>query len=75
MTGFESPDRKRFTALFTSAMSFPEREQSPHVLGVGRTAPSFLRYLYKAMIHFSHVYTASTDMRAWVLRITSCVRI
>ena len=57
MTGFESPDRKRFTALFASAMSFPEREQSPHVLGVGRTA-SFLRYLYKAMIHFSHVYTA-----------------
>ena len=28
-----------------------------------------------AMIHFSHVYIASTDMRAWVLHITSCVRI
>ena len=28
--------------------------------------PSFLRYLYKAMIHFSHVYTDSTDTRVGV---------
>ncbi len=28
MTGFKSPDRGRFTALFTSSMSFPDREET-----------------------------------------------
>ena len=27
-TGFESLDRERFTALFTSSISFPEREET-----------------------------------------------
>ena len=28
MTGFKSPDRGRFTALFTSSMYFPDREET-----------------------------------------------
>ena len=28
MTGFKSPDRERFTALFASSISFPEREET-----------------------------------------------
>ena len=28
MTGFKSPDRGRFTALFASSMSFPDREET-----------------------------------------------
>ena len=28
MTGFKSPDRGRFTALFTSSISFPDREET-----------------------------------------------
>ena len=48
MTGFEFPDRERFTALFASSISFPDREESPHVRGVGRITPSFLKYLYNS---------------------------
>ena len=28
MTGFKSPDRERFTALFASSISFPNREET-----------------------------------------------
>ena len=28
VTGFKSPDRGRFTALFASSMSFPDREKT-----------------------------------------------
>ncbi len=28
MTGFKSPDRERFTALFASSISFPDREET-----------------------------------------------
>ena len=28
VTGFKSPDRGRFTALFASSMSFPDREET-----------------------------------------------
>ena len=28
MTGFKSPDKERFTALFASSMSFPDREET-----------------------------------------------
>ena len=28
VTGFKSPDRERFTALFTSSISFPDREET-----------------------------------------------
>ena len=28
MTGFESPDRERFTALFASSISFPDKEET-----------------------------------------------
>ena len=51
MTGFESPNRERFIALFASSISFPDRKESPHVHEVGRTTPSFLKYLYNAMVH------------------------
>ena len=28
MTGFKSPDRGRFTALFASSISFPDKEET-----------------------------------------------
>ena len=28
VTGFKSPDRERFTALFASSISFPDREET-----------------------------------------------
>ena len=33
VTGFKSPDRERFTALFASSISFPDREETRTWIG------------------------------------------
>ena len=41
VTGFESPDRERFTAFFESSTSFPDREKTRTWSG-NNNSPSFL---------------------------------
>ena len=36
------------------------REESPHMPRVGRTAPSFLKYLYNDIIYFLEMYRLFT---------------
>ena len=56
MTGFKSPDRERFTVLFVSSMSFPDREET-------RT--------WSGNNFFVHVHVHVAECaRTWVLRIT-----
>ena len=45
-----SPNDSPRASVFACWMSFPEREELPHVHRVGNTSPPFLKYLYSVMI-------------------------